>query len=81
MGLPAGPPRTKFETDACAIPIVMRSPNTPGVPRYMSSTQINDNGHIFACLLKDVKLLEMIDVRQNVIGDQAWPQLLPVLPF
>ena len=83
MGQQAWQPRTQFETDACAHPIDMRSPSIPSVPRYMNHTQINDNGHIFACLLADVKLLEMIDVRSKVTlnGNPTWPQLSPGLFF
>ena len=74
MDLPAGAQRDAFEAAACANPISMRSPIV-AANRYMSPLLIHLQGHIFACLLADVLLLEMIDVRDNVIMGAAWPKL------
>ena len=79
MDLPAGAQRDAFEAAACANPISMRNPivtaNTYVEPALLNTTVLQTQGHIFACLLAHVLLLEMKDVRDNVIMGPAWPKL------
>ena len=76
MNLPAGAQRDAFEADACVNPISMVVP-IAAADRYVDPALIilQLQGYIFACLLADVLLLEMIDVRDNVIMVAAWPKL------
>ena len=56
----------------------MRFAPVIGDNNYLQVGHHNNQGHVFACLLGHLRLLEMIDVRENEIGFKlaGYPQLV-----